>query len=264
MDDRISHVGLQMINVIAVIGTILFNSLVNILPLNGVNTGAVSDSYPNIFTPPGYVFGIWGVIYVLIGTFMLYQVRASQKGEGYLREIGLLYSLGTIFNIAWLSVFHYSYGNPSLFLFTPFPIIALLLTLILTYLRLGIGMKEVTIGQKLAVHVPVSVYLGWISLAMIANVASVLNVLVPAIPLDIQAVWTAAVVLIALVITLLMLIKRRDIAYSLVVVWASVGIATKQTVFPIVCVTALLGVIGFAIISLPLLKKKGFKSYYLA
>ena len=71
MDDRISHVGLQAINVIAVIGTILFNSLVNILPLNGVNTGIVSDSYPNIFTPLGYVFAIWGAIYVLIGTFML-------------------------------------------------------------------------------------------------------------------------------------------------------------------------------------------------
>jgi len=261
-----SNVGLQIINVIAVIGTIIFNALVNILPLNGVYTATVSYAYPNLFTPPGYVFAIWGVIYVLIGTFMVYQVRASQRGKDYLGDIGSLYLLGAVFNIAWLIVFQYSYGNPSLFIFTPFLIIALLLILLLTYTRLEVGVKSVPTGEKLAVHLPVSVYLGWISLATIANIASVLNILLPGISLNIQAVWTATVVLIALVITLLMLIRRRDFAYSLVVVWASVGIATKQVMFPIIYWTALLvvGVIAAAIILLPLLRKKSFKGYYLA
>lgn len=84
--------------------------------------------------------------------------------------------------------------------------------------------------------------------------------------LNTQAVWTASTVLIALVITLLMLIRRRDVAYSLVVVWASVGIANKQAAFPVVYGTTLLvvGVIIAAIILLPILKKKSFKSFYLA
>jgi tryptophan-rich sensory protein len=86
--------------VIAVIGTISFNALVNILPLNGINAGAVSDYYPNLFTPPAYVFLIWGVIYVLMGIFLIYQVRASQRKESYLSEIGYLYLLGALFNIA--------------------------------------------------------------------------------------------------------------------------------------------------------------------
>jgi hypothetical protein len=229
MDSKVNPTILQTVNVVAIVVTILFNSLVNIIPLNGVTTGMVSDSYPNLFTPPGYVFAIWGIIYFLLVLFMVYQARASQRREEYLGEIGFLYLLGAVANILWLIMFHYSYGNPSLFILTPIPIIALLLILLLTYVRLGVGLKKVSLSQKLAVHTPVSVYLGWISLATIANIASVINVLFPNIPLDIQALGTVAVILIALAITLLMLVKRRDFAYGLVVVWASIGIALKQS-----------------------------------
>jgi len=246
MDSKVNPAVLQMVNAAAIVVTILSNSLVNILPLNGVTTAMVSDSYPNLFTPPGYVFAIWGVIYVLLALFMVYQSRASQRKEEYLGEIGFLYLLGAAANILWLIAFHYSYGNPSLFIFTPFPITALLVILLLTYVRLGVGVKKVPAGQKLAVHTPVSVYLGWVSLATIANIASVINVLSPSIPPDTQALGTAAVILIALAITLLMLVKRRDFAYSLVVVWASIGIALKQASIPIVYWTALLAAGGIA------------------
>ncbi|MEM2941479.1 MAG: tryptophan-rich sensory protein [Thermoproteota archaeon] len=252
MNSRITIFILQVGNVFAVIATIVFNALVNILPLNGVNTGTVSDSYPSLFTPPGYVFSIWGVIYVLMVLFMVYQARVSQRRESYLHEIGFLYLLGAVANITWLIVFHYSYGNPTLFLLSPIPIIILLVILLLTYVRLGVGVKKVPLKHKLAVHVPVSVYLAWISLATIANIASALNIIFPDIPLSIQTVLTAMVILIALMITLLMLIRRRDIAYGLVVVWASIGIATKQAAFPMIYVTALLavGIIAAVIILL--------------
>jgi hypothetical protein len=256
MNSRITPVILQITNVFAVIATITFNALVNILPLNSVTTGTVSDSYPNLFTPPGYVFSIWGVIYVLIALFMVYQARVSQRREGYLREVGFLYLLGAVANIAWLTVFHYSYGNPMLFLLSPIPIISLLVILLLTYVRLGVGVKKVPLKQKLAVHAPVSVYLAWISLATIANIASVLNIIIPGIPLSIQAVLTAAVILIALMITLLMLIRRRDVVYGLVVVWASIGIAAKQAAFPIISVTSLLAVGIIAAVIILLLFRK--------
>ncbi|MCX8183792.1 MAG: hypothetical protein N3F08_05180 [Crenarchaeota archaeon] len=256
MGSRINPAILQMLNVAAIVATILFNSIVNILPLNGVTTGEVSDSYPNLFTPPGYVFAIWGVIYILLTVFMVYQARVSQRKEEYLEEIGFLYVLGAAANIMWLIVFHYSYSNPSLFIFSPIPIIALLATLLLTYLRLGVGVKKVPIAQKLAVHVPVSVYLGWISLATIANIASVINVLMLSIPLDMQALGTAAVILIALAITLLMLVRRRDFAYSLVVVWASIGIALKQVSIPLVYWTVLFAVSMIIVTILLMLVKK--------
>ncbi len=91
--------------------------------------------------------------------------------------------MGAAANIIWLIVFHYSYSNPSLFLFSPFQIAALLAILLLTCIKLEVGVERVPVEEKLAVHIPVSVYLGWISLATIANIASVINVLEPTIPL---------------------------------------------------------------------------------
>ncbi|MEM2884557.1 MAG: hypothetical protein QXF24_00525 [Thermoproteota archaeon] len=215
--NKTGFAGFQAVNVLAVVLTVSFNVLANALPLNGVFTGTVSDSYPNLFTPPGYVFSIWGAIYFLVCSFMIYQARGSQRNADYLGRIGGLYLLAAALNVAWLFAFHYSYGNPSIFVFTPLPIAALLLTLILTYVRLGVGKREVPLGQKLAVHLPVSVYLGWISLATIANVASVINVFFPGIPAGAQAAWTAATILMALAVALLMLARRKDLAYSPVV-----------------------------------------------
>ncbi len=264
MTSTINPKVLQILNLVAVLGTVVFNALVNIIPLNGVSTGAVSDSYPNLFTPPGYVFAIWGVIYVLIITFAFYQVRASQREEQYLQDIGLLYVFGAIANIVWLILFHYSYGAPEILLLTPIPIILLLVILLYTYVRLGIGVKPVPRNQKLAVHLPISVYAGWISLATIANIASFLNVVVPGIPYATQELWTSAVILIALLITLLMIVLRRDFAFPLVVIWAAIGIATKQAASALIFWTAIASVIGIvvALLIVPLLVKETHVRYY--
>jgi len=77
-------------------------------------------------------------------------------------------------------------------------------------------------------------------LAAIANIASVINVLVPDIPLEIQAIWTTVVILLALMISLIMLVRRSDLAYSLVIVWGCSGIDIKQESFPIIHGAALL------------------------
>lgn len=258
MSSRVSPVVLQAANVIAIFITILVNMLANILPLNGVFTGQVSDSYPNLFTPSGYVFAIWGVIYVLLVTFMIYQARTNQRSQGYLTRIGFLHLLAAIGNISWLFLFHYSYGVPSLFLLSLVPMTVLLLSLLAMYVRLGIGISEVSMKEKLAVHLPVSVYGGWISVAIIANIASALNVLVPGIPLPTQEVWTAAVIVVALVINLLMILKRSGIAFALVFVWAVVGIAVKQMASVTIMATAVAAalVVVVAIFALLLLRRR--------
>jgi len=167
-----------------------------------------------------------------------------------------------------LTIFHYSYPPPNdLFLLTAIPIVGLFLTLLWIYLRLGIGVREVSRNIKLAVHLPLSVYMGWLSVATIANTASVLNYLgrSPGIPLVIQETWTAAVILVAVAVTLLMLVRRKDFAFGLVVVWATVGIAVKQASIPVIYFTALGAaiVILVAIILLPLLKRQRYLEFYL-
>ncbi|MHA2377751.1 MAG: tryptophan-rich sensory protein [Candidatus Thorarchaeota archaeon] len=268
MSSKISTLSFQVTNVVAILGSVIFNALVNILPLNGVTTGEVSGAYPNLFTPANYVFSIWGVIYTLLFVFMFYQIRASQRDAEYLREIGFLYLIGAVFNIAWLTIFHYSYPPPNdLFLLTTIPIVGLVLMLLWIYLRLGVGVSEVPRSVKLAVHLPLSVYLGWLSVATIANTASVLNYLgrSPGIPAGIQETWTAAVILVAVIITLLMLVRRKDFAFGLVVVWATAGIAAKQASIPVIYFTALGAaiVILIAVILLPLLKRQRYSEFYL-
>ena len=254
----------QIINIFAVAFTIAMNALANILPFNGVNTGQVADNFLNYFTPQGYVFAIWGAIYVLLLIFAFYQAKANQVGEEYLAKIGYLYLIGAFLNVAWLLVFHYSYGNNPLLVWTEPLIVGLLVVLLYTYIKLEIGVKEVPLKQKIAIHLPVSVYVGWISLATIANTASVLNTAF-VIPLDVQYLWTALVLVVALLVTSLMIVLRRDLAYALVVVWAAPGIATKWPAIPIIFWTATLVtvIVILLIIIVPIIRRKNPIDYYL-
>jgi benzodiazapine receptor len=265
MSFKVSPTVYQTANVVAVVAALIMNTLVNILPLNGVTTGQVSDSYPNLFTPPGYVFSIWGVIYVLAIVFMIYQARPSQRSEPYLAQTGFLYLIGAGANVSWLFIFHYSYGVPQLFIVTLVPMTVLLICLLAIYRRLGIGKREAAWSQKLAVHLSISVYLGWISLAIIANVASILNVLIPGIPTPTQALWTALVIVVALSITVLMVWTRGDFAFGLVVIWASIGIALNRIAIPLVFTTSVATAVIIAILILlaPLLRKRGIINFYM-
>ncbi|MFX0054169.1 MAG: hypothetical protein ACFFAD_04520 [Candidatus Hermodarchaeota archaeon] len=256
---------LQVVNIFAIIITIVVNALAEIIPINGVTSNVISDSYPSLFTPPGYVFSIWSVIYTLLIVFMIYQALPSQRNAAYLKPTGVFFVLGGIINNSWLIVFHYAYEQPGIYVFTPILIGLFLVLMLYTYVKLEIGVVNVPLKQKIAVHLPISVYAGWISLAVIANIASVLNVIIPGIPIAAQELWTALVILVALVITMLMLAIRRDAAYGLVVIWATVGIATKQSVFPIIYFTAIgtALIIALAIFLLPIITRKGFGRFYL-
>ena len=220
-----NQVLLKWSNIIAFVFTVIINSLAGSTTLiGGVNTAQISDSNPTLITPAGYVFAIWGVIYVLLGVFVIFQALPSQKEKEYTKKIGWLFVLSSIINIAWLFLWQYELLSLSVVL-----MFLLLATLILIYLQLGIGKSPVTLREKLAVHVPFSVYLGWITIASIANV-SVTLVSVNWNSLGINpAIWATLVLVVALMITLLVLATRRDIAYGLVIVWALTGIAVKQS-----------------------------------
>ena len=257
----------QIINVIAILFTIAMNALSNILSFGGVNTGEAADRFFSYFTPAGYVFSIWSIIYILLIVFIAYQVRSNQVNEEYIGKIGYMYLISGFFNVTWLIAFHFAVDTTVLLLLTEPLMLGILVSLLYIYVKLGIGVSEVPRNLKLAVHLPVSVYVGWISVATIANTASVLNEFLT-IPLDTQYLWTALVLVVALLLALIMLVMRRDIAYSLVVVWAAIGIYAKWTtleVIPLIYWTALIVaiVILVAIVVVPLVKRKNPIDYYL-
>jgi hypothetical protein len=216
---------LKWINIISFAATVLVNGLAGSTTiLGGKSTAEISDANPTLITPAGYVFSIWGVIYILLGIFVVFQALPSQREKGFQERIGWLFVLSSMVNIAWLFLWQFEYLSSSVVL-----IFLLLATLIAIYLRLNIGKSTVSSREKLAVHLPFSVYLGWITIASIANVG-VASVSLKWNGFGIsQETWALLVVIIAVIITLLVIVMRKDVAYGLVVIWALLGIAVKQS-----------------------------------
>ena len=165
--------------------------------------------------------------------------------------MGYLFVLSCIANIAWLFCWHYNQ-----FALSVVVMLALLGLLIAIYLRLEIGLKPVSTAEKWAVNIPFSVYLGWITVATIANITDLLYYigwngwgLSPEI-------WTVIMLAAAVVITALMLLRRGDIAYALVIVWALLGITVKQLSNGTVAVASLVAnAIVLALIIFTLVRK---------
>jgi translocator protein len=220
-------------NIVVFIVTLAVNGLAGTTVLNGRTTAQVSDLYANPFTPAGYVFAIWGIIYALLFVFAVYQALPKQKNQPFQRQIGALFILSSVFNVVWLFLWQYDFIVVSVGV-----MFALLVTLVAIYIRLGIGKSSATLTEKLCVHLPFSVYLGWITVASIANVAAAL-VSVGWNGFGVAAeTWAILAMAAGLVVTLVVIAVRRDIAYSLVVVWALAGIAIKQSLYPNIVLTA--------------------------
>jgi benzodiazapine receptor len=224
---------LKWANVAAFVVTILVNALATTAVLNGKSTAEISDLYETLVTPAGYVFSIWSVIYILLFVFIVFQALPSQKEKAFQKEVGVLFVLSSVFNVVWIFLWQYEYITLSVL-----PMFALLATLIATYLRLNIGKSTVSLREKLTVHLPFSVYLGWITVATIADIAAALvSINWDGLGLS-DVTWAVLVIVIALIITLLVTFTRRDIAYGLVLIWALVGIAVKQSGYQNVVTTA--------------------------
>jgi hypothetical protein len=226
----------QTANLISVIITVIVNILASALPLNGQNTGEISDRFQVYFVPAGYVFAIWFFIYVGWIAFAIYQFRSSQKESPRLRTLGYLFALSGLANSAWLFAWHYNtFGLSVLIMLT------LLGLLIASYLRLDVNRASVSRAERWSVDIPFSVYLGWVTVATVANITSWLY------SIDWNGfgiapqVWAVIMIAVASVVGLLMTLTRRDAAYVFVLVWSFIGIALKQADVASVAATAWIG-----------------------
>jgi hypothetical protein len=223
----------QWVNVLAVIGTIGVNGLANALPLNGLTTGEISDRFQVYFVPAGYVFSIWGLIYLALVAFAVYQALPAQRENPRLRRIGYLFALSCLANVAWLFLWHYE-----IFPLTLVAMLAILLLLIAIYVRLNIGRAPVPTTERWLVHVPFSIYLGWITVATIANVTSLLDYLNWSGWGISPEAWTVIMLIAGVGIASAVSLTRGDVAYMLVIVWAFAGIAVKHADTPVITTAA--------------------------
>ncbi|MFC2052468.1 hypothetical protein ACFLT4_07050 [Chloroflexota bacterium] len=253
---------LSILNLIGFLGTVVVNGLANALPLNNKTTGELSDQYPNLFVPAGLTFSIWGVIYILLAIFVIYGLIISIKNNtqktAFIENTGILFFISSLTNIGWIFAWHYEILPLSLVL-----MLVILGSLITIYLRLRIGKSDSSSSGKYLVHLPFSVYLGWITIATIANVTAVL--------VDInwntfglgEQFWAVAVIIVGIAIALSVLFTRKDIFYCLVVDWALLGILLKRLAdsTPVQSVI-IISIIGMALISVGIIAQIVRKKVY--
>lgn len=221
-----TRLSLAVINALGLVVALVCNGLANALPLNGLDTGELSALYPNLFVPAGLTFAIWGVIYLWLVLLVGYgfALVTSERTRNPLTLLGPWFSVNCLANAAWIFAWHWQLVPVSLAIMG-----ALLASLIAMYSRLGVGTEPAPVADRWLVHAPISVYMGWITVATIANVTTVaVDLGAPAFG-TVPAVLTIGVMATAVGITARILWARRDLLYALVVIWAFIGIYLKRS-----------------------------------
>ena len=215
---------LKWINTISFAAMVIVNGLANLIPIGGKTTGQVSQAYSNMFTPAPLTFAIWGVIYLLLLLFVLYQWGIFDKGKysDMIRDkIGILFAVSCVLNITWIFLWHFEAIFASVIC-----IAALLLSLILIGGRLK--QAEGNLSTMLMVNAGFDLYFGWIIAATIVNISVWLTKIgwngwgLPG------QFWTAALLIIASVIGSATVLKDKKLFSVLAVIWAFVGILIRH------------------------------------
>lgn len=218
----------QILNIIGLVMVLVMNYLANALPLGGRTTGEVSAAYPSLFTPAGFTFSIWGLIYLLLILFAVYQSKglfgdSNLKQNRFLYRIDIWFFVSCLANIGWLYAWHHKMFWLSLVL-----MMVLLFALGTVYLQLGAGKRIIGRNERLFVHLPFSIYFGWITVATIANVSIfLLKINWNRFGLT-EEFWAAIMVATASIVGIVVLLSRKDFFFSLVIVWALFGIISKR------------------------------------
>ncbi len=210
--------------IISYIIVIAVNFAANAVPIGGQRTGDVSAKYASLFTPAGYTFSIWGVIYLALGCYVVYQALPAQQGNAVLARIGTMFNLSCLFNVAWLFTWHYELLAVALLL-----MIVLLLILVRIYRGFEIYENLRPDSERLFVHLPFSLYTAWICVAAIANASAMQTALVWNDIGMSAASWTLLKLSLAGCVGAAVILLRRDVIFGIVIVWASFGIANGQT-----------------------------------
>jgi cell division protein FtsW (lipid II flippase) len=223
-----SRTPVQILVTVTYLVMIATNAAANALPLNGRSTGDVSLRYDNLFTPAGLTFSVWGVIYLLLGAHVLYQWGLfrdrpdTSADSALLNRVGVLFSVSSLANTAWIFAWHYDL----------IPLSALLLVGIMTCLGLIVSTvrrANLTGRQRWFIAVPFSVYFGWTTVAVVANITVLLRYWTWNGFGISEPTWAVIIVSVAAAIGAATMLRNRDVAYGLVLIWAFTGILIRQT-----------------------------------
>lgn len=223
ISDTIKQMKIKIIALLTFVIMIGVNALANILPINGITTGQLSDLYPNIFAPIGSTFSIWGLIYTLLLVYAIYQfVPKNPAREKIIRSVNIYFIISSLANSAWIFSWHYKLIELS---------VILMLVILFTLIKISkiTNTNSLALQDRVFLKIPFGVYFGWITVATIANITALLvslgwkNYVFP------DFLWMIIILLVGASIASITAIKEKNLAYGLVPIWAYYGIYLKHT-----------------------------------
>ncbi len=233
---------LPIATLLSIIGTLAINTLSNFYPPGGKNVGEIANTTLAgvLITPANYAFAIWGLIYLGLIAYGVYQLGANQRRDPVIRPVDWLLIVACISQIVWIFLFTLQF-----FFLSILAMLGILLPLIGAYIVLRI--TRIDRQRRWFATYPFSIYLAWISVATIINVASALY--------DAGwqgwfsgVIWTVIMILVSAAIAMLVILTQQDIPFTLVYVWAYGAIAVRHADRPLIMVTAIASSIVLAIV----------------
>lgn len=214
---------LKILNVAALVVTLVVNYLANALPINGIDTAMISNKYYNEFAPAGLTFSIWGIIYSLILGLIVWQfIKQSELKNKAIQQFSPYFIANCLLNAAWLFSWHYE-----MFLLS----VVLMGGILYTLVQLNrIESKEIAsnLPQKWLLQSAFGIYLGWICIATIANITTFL------VSVDFNKLgltdtfWTGTVIGVGSITAAMLVVRYKNIYIGLAVIWALIGIVIRQ------------------------------------
>jgi tryptophan-rich sensory protein len=205
--------GVKGFVILSFIFMITMNIIANTKPLYGHTTGEISDKYPTLFTPSGFTFSIWGIIYILLSVFTaIFIIDSTQFAQPLM--VGIGFGVSSILNGVWLNFWHQDKQG-----FSSIVMLGILISLIYTYVLIQ--------NDSFVVKLPMSVYLGWISVATIAQLSILLY---PYRPASFKAEVTIffIILIVGIMLASMMRIVQEDFVYALIIIWGYWGIYSKH------------------------------------
>ncbi|MBO9731200.1 MAG: hypothetical protein J7623_21355 [Chitinophaga sp.] len=219
----------SIFNTLGYILMVTVNVLAVTLPINGKTTAQISAEYPNLFAPAGFTFLIWGLIYLSIGAFIIYQLWLAFSNKHpdalsqLMQKMKEWFLISAVANACWLFAWHYRLIPVSVVI-----MFMLLISLVIIQVNFRIGMTTATVAERWLIHFPFSLYLGWLAIAALANVTTLLVYAGWEGNLHTQIRWTIGMIGLGTLSSIAMVLLRNNIVYALVSVWAFYGILVKR------------------------------------
>lgn len=245
---------------------VMANYLANALPLNGLFTADITDKlYPNLFTPAGWTFSIWGFIYFLLLVYVLYSLNIIKaidplNDPQILDGTAVLFIASSVLNIAWLFAWHYDLMIVS-------EIFMIGLWIVLFKIVKEIRKNKLKRLQYLYLKFPFSIYFGWITIALVANTVVML------VSLDFgffgipEVDWVRYIIIIGAIFATIIAYINKDLAYSLVPIWGYMGILMNHALpsghnnqYETVIVTLAQAIVWLFLVAMLILGQKKFQA----